>query len=409
MTRCFDACGEPSTTPIPSPPRPPRQLKGQLLVVGLDSGLPRCRWHRVRIDADVPSGTKLLAQVATAEDLTNDQGQPDPGWSAFPPGPPHPDDWQDAAAGAVDFLVQQPPGRYLHLRLRFVGDGHATPAVRRVRIDLPRSTSLEHLPAAYRETPEAEDFTERFLSMFDATIEQLDRAITRAAALVDAQGVPDEVLPWLGAFLDLAFDSSWTPAERRALIARAPRLYRERGTPAGLAEIIELVTGVKPALVELGPDRAFSSLGAARVGSTRLFGRAAARFRAGRSKLCGAPLKSFGNPDQDPLAVDAFRFQVLVPKSAAATPEARERLRQLVDSQKPAHTVASLRVGGALIVGVRSAVGIDTVLGAIDPPVLGRAGNVRLGRASVLFGSRKGSPLGFPVGAAAVGIDTVMR
>ena len=35
---------------------------------GIDSGISRCRWHRVRIDADVPPGTSLDVQVATADD-----------------------------------------------------------------------------------------------------------------------------------------------------------------------------------------------------------------------------------------------------------------------------------------------------------------------------------------------------
>jgi len=63
-------------------------------------------------------------------------------------------DWQDGPAGSFDFLIDQPPGRYLFLRLRLVGCGAATPVVRQVRLDFPRVTSLELLPPVYRGTPD---------------------------------------------------------------------------------------------------------------------------------------------------------------------------------------------------------------------------------------------------------------
>src|SRR5262249_23778732 len=49
--RCFDVCGDCIAGPVAPPPPPPRQTHGQLLTLPIDSGIPRCRWHRVRIDA----------------------------------------------------------------------------------------------------------------------------------------------------------------------------------------------------------------------------------------------------------------------------------------------------------------------------------------------------------------------
>jgi phage tail-like protein len=410
---CYDWCGQPLGQPIAPAPPPARVKLGQLLTRALDSGEPRCRWHRVRIDADVPKGTRLWVDVATSEEAEPPyQGTPDPAWPGFPTGPLHPEDWQTTSPdGPLDFLIRQPPGRHLFLRLRLSGDGVQTPLVRRIRIDLPRSTSLEHLPAVFRETPEAEDFTERFLSLFDATIARVDEAVLRAPALADGQGLPDEVLPWLAAFLDIVFDSAWTPAQRRALLAAAPSLYRRRGTKQGLIDTITIVTGVAPAIVELALERSWGGLGHAYVGGVRLYSRVRARFVVGSSAIGAAPMRSFGNPDQDPFAVAAFRFQVLVPPNALGHAQyARERLAELVESIKPAHTIAQLRVGGGgFVVGVSSAAGVDTVLGGLPPPVLGKSGTVRLGRMSVLAPARRGRRFGFAVGQAAVGVGTVMR
>src|SRR6202040_3442772 len=130
--------------------------------------------------------------VATLEDLaTVSQGDlsREPNWRNFPSGQPHPSDWTSPTVGSLDFLIDQPSGRYLFFRIRFTGDGSTTPVVRRVRIDFPRITSLDYLPAVYRENPKAENFTERFLSLFDASIADVDRVIERYPALLDSTGV----------------------------------------------------------------------------------------------------------------------------------------------------------------------------------------------------------------------------
>ena len=258
ITLCFDWDGEPLDTPIDPPAPPGLATLGQLLTQAIDSGIPRCRWHRVRIDADVPSGTMISVAVATSEiagDLNPKIKSEDEGWETFPAGVPHPLDWKGGEAGALDFLIDQPPGRYLYLRVRMKGDGVATPVARRVRLDFPRVTSLNFLPPVYRDNPEAEDFTERFLALFDASIGNLDRAIERAPALLDPAGVPDDVLPWLGSFLDVVFDAAWQPDLRRKILKALPDLYRRRGTVSGLTEAIKLVFGVEPAIEELAAGR----------------------------------------------------------------------------------------------------------------------------------------------------------
>lgn len=416
VVRCYSRYGRVlPPDAIPGPTGMSRALAGQLLTEPLDSGIPRCRWHRVRIEAEVPTGTTLNVTVATSE-VGNPPDQGDPPsegtWRDFPSGTPHPTDWQEVAAGTTDFLVRQPPGRFLLLRMRLTGDDLATPTVRRIRIDFPRSTSLEFLPPIYREDPQAEDFTERFLGLFDSGLEDLDTVIGRYPALLDGQGVPEEVLPWIGHFLGLAFDPSWNAERRRALLAAAPRLHRRRGTVRGLTETIELALGVKPVIQELAVERRWGAIARnARLGSVCLFGRARARFRLGASALGGAPVKSYGDPDHDPHNVLGHRFRVVVPPHAGTDPaETRRRLEQLIETQKPAHTAVSVRVGGlGLVIGPRSRVGIDTAIAPVPAPVLGRSGNVRLRRMSVLWPRRGGSRGTLSVGrTAALGIQTVV-
>ena len=360
----------------------------------------------------------MLVAVATSEDPTPPGATAGPATDGYPAGLPNPDDWQQAGAGSADFLIDQPAGRYLYLRLRMTGDGAATPVVRRIRLDFPRATSADQLPAVYTQDPVAADFTERFLSLFDAAFEEADRAVERYPALLDPGGVPDEVLPWLGGLLGLAFDPGWDATIRRKLLAAIPGLYRGRGTPAALSQAISIVFGVDVAISELATDRNWAALNrASRLRSTRLFSPSRARFRVGGSALSSAPIHSFGNPDDDPLTAQANRIRVLVPPAPGRGGPDLAALRRLVRSQAPAHTVAQVRPAGlGLVVGVWSAVGIDTALAPLPAPVLGAgtpagAGQpVTLHRHSVLWPAARGSWAGISAGiGSAIGIHTVAQ
>jgi phage tail-like protein len=329
-------------------------------------------------------------------------------------------DWQTAPPGVTDFLVDQPPGRFLTLRLRLSGDGTSTPVVRRIRLDFPRVTSADLLPPAFRQDPAADDFTERFLSLFDASLAELDRVIERYPALLDPAGVPDRALPWLAGLLGLSFEAGWDARTRRALLAAAPMLYRRRGTPWALKEAVRIVFGVTPVLDELATDRRWAQIrravdstgpglpgpGLPGLGAVRLFGRSSSRFRVGGSALGAAPLRAFGDPDSDPLTAHAYRFRVLLPAGSAD----ENALRRLVERQAPAHTVGSVRLGGVgFVVGTQSAVGVDTAFVPLPPPVLGGARPLRLNRDGVLRPGPQGARHGVSVGVvSAVGVHTQM-
>jgi phage tail-like protein len=386
---CYDRAGNPRASPDIAAALPLYRTQGDLVTAAIDSGIPRCIWHRVRIDADLPVGTSVSVDVASAD---------------APKATPHPLDWQAAAPRALDFLIRQPPGRYLFLRLHLQSsNGVATPRVRRIRIDFPRVTSLDQLPGIYRENADAADFTERFLALFDASIADLDAAIERAPALLDAGGDPDDVLPWLASFVGLALDPAWSPERSRAILRAIPELYRRRGTLGGMKLAFGLVFDVEPAIEELAATRPWAALGRqSRIGGFRLFGRDRARAIVGRSAIGATTLKSYGDPASDPLDAVAYRFRVQVPPMPAGRRAPLARMQALIDSQKPAHTIASLRVGGGFRVGASAAVGIDTVFAPLPAPVLGRAGNVRLNRMSVLRpargGRRRAQACGWAVG-----------
>lgn len=420
--RCFLRNGTSATHDhVIGIPDPPQTRLGQFLTQPLDSFIPRCRWHRVRVETEIPDDTAIQVAVATSEvELSPERSCPQTSttWDEFPKGSPHELDWDEAPENVTDFLIDQPPGRYLYVRIRLRGTDTVTPVIHRVRFDFPRVTSLNQLPGVYRENDEVEDFTERFLSLFDATTADIDRALERLPALLDVEHVPEEVLPWLGTFLGIVFDSGWTTDQRRCLLRQAPQLYRKRGTRAGLTEAVKLVFGFEPAIDESVFRTYSGALGVdAHVGITRLFGRSQSRFRVGRSALGEAPLRSYGNPDHDPVRAGAHRFRILVPPNPTLSRLGREHLNRLIETQKPAHSVHSLRVGGGgFMVGWSSAIGIDTQFVPPPPPVLGTpethlpSGNVRLNGTSILRASRSREPCGFQLGATSrIGQQTILK
>lgn len=356
---------------------PARETAGELLTAAIDSGITACVWHRVRVDATIPAATTLQVSVATGDDQNT---------------PPDPGDWKDAAAGQTDFLIRAMAGQFLHVRVRLTGDGTATPVLRRIRIDFPRVTSLDLLPLVYREEPVAEEFTERFLSLFDATVLDVDRIIERSPALLDPTGVPAGALPWLATFFDIALERQWDGAQRRAILGAMPELHRLRGTVAGLRRAIELVFGVAAHIEELGPTRNWGATGKTTVlGAVRVFSRSAARVRLGTSRVGRTPLRSYGDPDRDPDSANAFRIRVSTPSSGPFGAIDVAALQRLVESQKPAHVAASVvRTGERPGLAAQVAVGIDTQLVSLPKPILGRDGNIRLHRASIVWHGRRG-------------------
>ena len=376
---CFDWRGRPvpAVDEAASPDRLER--RGQYLTLALDSQLPGCRWHRVRVDADVPEGTTVEVAFATTDGspVGRTPAAPPPGdWEGFAPGDPHPSDWFTVVPGATDSTLGAPPGRYGYLRMRLTGDGRRTPAVHQVRLDLPRDTGVSRLPAVYSEEPSSADFTERFVSIVDAELEEIDEVIARRPAMLDADALPDDALAWLAGLLGTGFEAEMDVAQRRALLREAPELFRVRGTLAGVLRTIDVALGVTASIEELGTARPWGAVGSAHLGSLRVFGRSRVRVRLGTSLLGGSRLESEGNPDHDAVRYGASQVRVHVPAGTDTALVAR-----VLGSQLPAHVVADVVAAPPGFTATVLRLGVDTVL---TPPTRTVVGEVALGRGAVV-------------------------
>lgn len=172
-----------------------------------------------------------------------------------------------------------------------------------------QSSYLKHLPAMYRE----DEFMGRFLLIFESVLKPIERTVENLPLYFDPLITPEEVLPWLASWVDVALDPRWPEERRRELVKSAVELYRWRGTRRGLTEYLRIYTGRKPEITEhiagppLGPE-----------------------FKLGPN----AKLGSSGG---------GYHFTVTMEVDKTDDFDI-EKVRTIIDAQKPAHTTYTLNI-----------------------------------------------------------------
>jgi phage tail-like protein len=342
------------------------ETEGFFITKPLDSQIYKCQWHKILMEADLPVGTSVQVQTYASESERDIAEIDDPTQPL----------WSKPYTSAKDFLIQNPPGRFLWLKVTIKGNTTATPLLKNLRIYYPRVSYLQYLPKVYQEDEASRSFLERFLSIFETVLSGYEETINHIHRLFNPLSTPREWLSWLAAWLGMVLDSNWPEDKKRELIKRAPELYKKRGTLEGLKEYIEIYTGLKSHLhiIESYRLRQWIFLGKSTLGQNRaVWGKGiVGRLQLGEySTICNFKLISTKDPLRDPFHKYAHRFSVIVP-SFFCEGETRERaIRGIVEVEKPAHTAYSIcGVQPKLRVGVQSTIGVDTIIGMYPVTVL---------------------------------------
>lgn len=328
---------------------------GSWIAGPFDGARDRFPWDRLVLDSETPDRTRIVVD-SYADDARLDSARvadlPLENWSA-----PLAIEQHDLP----EILIQSPPGRYLWVRFRFVGDGEATPRMRAVELSGPRASSLRFLPAPFHQDPESASFLDRLLTFFDSMLQEPAQKGRQIARYLDPDSVEaGAFLDWLGSWFDWRFLAQWPEAVRRDMIRDAIPFFRARGTVAGLRRLIRWHSGAPdpwPTIIE--------------------------HFRL-RGRPALPPLFIGGLPLNPAPAALAHTFTVVMPRASVADVAQLERL---IEAQKPAHTIASLRlVDPSFRIGRQSSIGVDTLIGSAPALPLG------LGHLAQGLGTAAGGP-----------------
>jgi len=284
-----------------------------------------------------------------------------------------------------DCLVQSLPGRYLRVQLQLKTNGIDSPLLRSIQISYPRSSYLQYLPAVYQQDDQSRVFLDRFLRIFQTTFDGLDRTLDDMWKRFDPLSVPDSWFAWLAAWIALPINPLWTDQERRTALRSAGALYRKRGTPSAVQQLVKQYANVAVRLIEhyrlrqliILPDK--PDAGTALGSGTRLWSRdyyqrlqLGVYSHVGYFELTGEP-----EPDVEPLAWGANEFTVFFDCEPYEVLTTRQSVSQVVEREKPAYTKANYApVFPRMRVGVQSTLGVDTRIGEFTPLLLGTTGTL---------------------------------
>ena len=254
---------------LQSPHRPEYELEGTAILTHvLDSGRPDTIWHRVYLDACIPSGCALGVDAAAfalpdEADSAPAIPQPTPVWNPLPSELPFGQSlaaYRAATGGLFEVLLQRPDGpvrrlagRYLRLTLHLRGDGRQTPAVYALRIYAPRFSYQEaYLPELFRQELDADaarggpangaDVRERMLAAFEGMWTPLEGRIAAGEQLINPDAAPSGQLTWLAEALGTALPSHWPDARQRRLIREATLVQPWKGTLCGVDLALDIAT-----------------------------------------------------------------------------------------------------------------------------------------------------------------------
>ena len=328
-------------------------------------------WFRLRVCADpIPDGTRIQLFTFTGDGTD----------APYEPSTTNPFDskvgWQAAPPNQLDILILNPPAPRLWVGalIRTI-DGSASPTIHQIRVEYGRDTWLKHLPAIYGHRAEARDFLERFLTLHETVLGNLEQTIDDLPRFFDPLAAPDGEFPswlrWLAGWLAFDLNDAWSETESRKYLSQAFELYGIRGTVEGLRRYLKWYAGVEAHIVEPGLRTQIWSLGApSSLGVNTMLATAEVQEAiVGISATLDQSHLSKENNCKAVLGDDVVHhFCVRVYCADLSRPRALQDAREVLDREKPAHTTYHLCViAPEMRVGVQAQVGIDAIV-AEGPP-----------------------------------------
>ncbi len=179
-----------------------------------------------------------------------------------------------------------------------------------------QAESMRYLPEIYA----ADDFTNRFLMLFESFWKPISQQIDQVSCYFDPALTTPEMLPWLASWFGLEWDATLAEDRKRDLLAKIFPIYAHKGTRQALALFLRMFTG---GVVEIKEHRDTN-------------------FVLGQAAFLGYQI-ALGR-DNSPHSFDV-RLRVsagTVRNEKIAREQYRQRIEAMIGRYKPAHTVFHL-------------------------------------------------------------------
>lgn len=227
-----------------------RNTAGFVCLPAIDSGEPSFPWKRIQVGCHLPQGSTLRVYAYAADRKSWGPWQDlDQALPALKGG------YQELRgalapifgepAGRSGDLLARRTGRYLWLMLELMSSGAGDPSIESVTLWMEGDHMADYLPAIYQ----SDDFTVRFLSVFNSMFLDMERQIRSLPRLLDSQGTGEEMLRCLASWV--CGDGERSAAEElRRWIPNALEDYESMYTVEGVRRSVRRLTGRDPILIE---------------------------------------------------------------------------------------------------------------------------------------------------------------
>ncbi len=151
------------------------------------------------------------------------------------------------AVGAQDMLLHQVSGRYVWVMLRVFPLEASSCQLEGLRLEFPKVSFTKYFPEIYQGNP----FFERYIGVFQSVLLDIERDVQSLPQKLDYESTDDDTLAELASWLGLENDEHvFSTAQLRHMIANIDLFQGGKGTRTALEQVIALVCGIKPKIVE---------------------------------------------------------------------------------------------------------------------------------------------------------------
>jgi phage tail-like protein len=114
-------------------------------------------------------------------------------------------------------------------------------------LETPHPIGLE-LPGLFHD----DDFSQRFTAALDEVLAPIFLTLDAIEAYVDPWLAPEDFLAWLAQWMGIPIDPDLPDVRQRMLVARSATLHGWAVTARGLADVVEIYTGIRPEVEDSG-------------------------------------------------------------------------------------------------------------------------------------------------------------